>query len=310
MTVITPLIFTFYVSIIYIFPLGLANYGDNHFDHHNDSAKFRNESYYFHKITRVYGGSSVPKIKVRPPSCEESWHTDATPFVAMILYKHSGRLLCMGSIVDKYHILSVKRCFDRITVETLIIVAGYFRPYWGKNSQVKYVEKIIRHDKELALLRLSRRLLFNEFVKPAILPGPKSRKLTDITRMFPPPYGVIGVPVIRWDAPGDRLPRESHYLLKDEHYTDPEDCKKEYEFIHTDFNRMFCTNGNASFCWGCLGAPTVALVGEELVQIGVVYATNCTKFITPIVHVRTDVHDKWIRSNSYMREFVRPTNLQ
>lgn len=251
----------------------------------------------------------LPKIKIRPPSCEESWHTDATPFVVMILYKSSGRLLCMGSIVDKYHVLSAKRCFERTSIETLIVLAGYFRPYWGKNSQVKYVEKIIRHDKELALLRLTRRLLFNEYVKPTVLPGPKSRKLTDITKMFQPPYGVIGIPVIKWDAPGDRLPKESYYSLKDEPYTEPELCKRDYEFIYTDFDRMFCTNGNGSFCWGCLGGPSVALVGNEFVQIGVVYATNCTKVLNPIVHVRTDVHDKWIRSNSYLKEFVEHTVL-
>lgn len=248
--------------------------------------------------------------------CPELDRTEETAFMAVITTKNYGRLLCVGSILDEYHVLTARSCFDKSDAATLTVIAGYQSPYWGKNSQVKYAEKIILHkDKELAIIVLRKPFDFTSTVKPIKIIGPE--KMNDeFEESYPPPYAVVGFEVPEYLEQPALIPRTISYHMIDEKF---EKCDEKCHKFQDD-KLYFCTDGKAGFNWGGMGSPTIIPVQKEFVLVGVLFNYKCTveKEEEPAqqpppaqpteapelpvhhVHIRADRFYKWIKANSYV----------
>lgn len=233
-------------------------------------------------------------------ACDLAFMTEEAPFTAVILFRDSGRLLCMGSIVDEKHILTAKKCYERSDAGDLLVLVGYYKPYWGKWSQVKNVQKIIRHEGEIALLRLRNPIRFTNFVQPSRFPPAQTKRLK-FNDVFKGPFHIVGFPVDRYDVPGDYLKKNKLYTVKEDDFVEFTDCQANYTKLILDEAKAFCTIGNASYCWGGLGGPVLSLMDKtNWIQVGIVVADNCTISTTgPLLAARTDVYGDWIRTNSF-----------
>ncbi|KAK6617885.1 hypothetical protein RUM43_014114 [Polyplax serrata] len=234
--------------------------------------------------------------------CEYAWKTEEVPFTVIVLLKDSGRLLCMGSIVDSRHVLTAKRCYEKCDAADLLVLAGYYKAYWGRDSQVKKVKRIIRHEFEVTLLRLSSPLTFTDYVQPARFPNSGS-KIMKFSDGYSDPFQVVGFFVDRFDVPGDYISKELFYNVKEDSSVTFDDCKTNYTKMNLDEDKMFCILGNATYCWGGWGGPVIKMMETDnpfYLQIGVVVADNCTTDTTgPLLAARTDSYWDWIRGNSF-----------
>lgn len=256
--------------------------------------------------------------------CSELDKTDDTAFVAMIVTRNPGRLLCMGSIIDEYHVLTAKRCFEKNDASGIMIIAGYQSPYYGKNSQVKFAEKVVKHDQELAVLVLKKPFVFSDTVKSIRLIG--TDKITEeFKSAYQEPFkkcGIVGIEIPKYLQQGDYLPKLSSYNMMLEPFMDVEgNCTDAYtDIMEIEKRTMFCTTGKSEFCWTAIGSPSVIMMDKSYVQIGVVVMGMCktskptaaarvnTKAAasdksakyTPNVHIRTDKFHKWIKANSHL----------
>lgn len=64
----------------------------------------------------------------------------------------------MGSIIDERHILTANPCVLNIDVKNLRVLLGYFKAWWGRHSYVYYVEKVLKHEHELVILRVTKNI--------------------------------------------------------------------------------------------------------------------------------------------------------
>lgn len=230
--------------------------------------------------------------------------TESSPFIAIILTKTSGQFLCLGSILDANSILSAKNCFERVEKdEKLYVLAGYLKPYWGRDSQVKRVDKILKDADDLAILKLAHPLELTKTVKKVTLP-PKNVTAILPARDVACEVGVYGFPVNKWDEPGSPLPKTITYHLKSAKVVDTAECEKVYKSKApegTDFTseNLSCIKGEAQFCWGSMGAPVMAMHDKGVIQLGVISMAGCDESQDhPMVNARLAPHISWIEANS------------
>lgn len=233
--------------------------------------------------------------------CPKLHENEDTPFTAIILYKTSGRLLCMGSIVDSTHILSAKRCYERTDAIDVLALVGYSKAWWGNLAQVIKVKKIVRHEYEVVLLRLKREIRYTDYVKPVRLPTSVT-KFNEFAKTYLPPFHVVGFFVDRYDVPGDFIGKEETYAVMEDQDVKYDECAQNYTKLILHKDRLFCVAGNASYCWGGRGAPVLIWKHdqENFLQVGVVIADNCTVDTTgPLLVARLDHYADWIHGNAF-----------
>lgn len=217
----------------------------------------------------------------------------------------------MGSILDEYHVLTAKNCTRKSDPATLTVIAGYQSPYWGKNSQVKYVEKIIIQDKELAIIVLKKPFTITETVQPIRVIGPEKLNEKNFTAAYPPMYFVVGFEVPKSLEQADLVPKESAYHMVEEDWTNETECERCYDIVKDDQNITMCTDGASQFGWGGMGSPVIVVIQKEFVLVGVVLKGQCDKPGTddqprnyPEIpynfFTRTDRYYKWIKANSFI----------
>lgn len=118
------------------------------------------------RLNRFSRNSRVPARVEKPVDCAKLHNTEDTPFVAILLNRATGRFLCMGSIIDEKHILTAVRCVQSTNYKTLRILVGYFKAWWGRHSFVHYVDKVIKSEYELVILRLTLPIQFSRTIRP------------------------------------------------------------------------------------------------------------------------------------------------
>lgn len=231
--------------------------------------------------------------------CDSLHKTDDTPFVALILYKNSGRFLCMGSIIDNIHILTAKICFERAESTEILVVVGYKKPWWGECSQIRGVKTILRSESGLAILRMKSPIVFSKDVLPAKLPTSVT-KYNNFKDTYPGPFQVIGIFTDRFEVPGEPISLDTFYVMKMDTAAAFPDCEANYSRRNLDSLTTFCTIGNASFCWGGWGGPVLEMKENFMIQIGTVILDNCSATTTgPLLSARLDSHADWIRGVAY-----------
>lgn len=210
----------------------------------------------------------------------------------------------MGSILDDYHVLTAKSCFEKADAATITVIAGYLSPYWGRNSQVKYADRIYKHDRDLAIIFLKRPFTFTETVKPLKIIGPEKMNL-DVDKAYPSPCAIVGFELAQYLEQADFIPRETAYQLVYEKFDD-KNCTACFKYDDKKDKTLFCTDGKSEFTWGHMGSPTVITIEKEYVQMGVIINGICNKKtpsdtkIDPNLHVRIDRHYRWIKANSFI----------
>ncbi len=81
----------------------------------------------------------------------------------------SGEIACKGHLLDKAHGISAASCFDDISADQFLVVAGGSVP---RNQQFRRISSIIKHENynpitgeyDVAILKLDDSLVFNEFI--------------------------------------------------------------------------------------------------------------------------------------------------
>lgn len=98
-------------------------------------------------------------------NCKKAHATESTPWTAIILHKDSGKVVCLGSIIDNKHILTARKCITNTEPTEFKILLGYYKAYWGRHSQVKMVDKVHKHPHGLVILELTKTITFSKTVK-------------------------------------------------------------------------------------------------------------------------------------------------
>lgn len=220
----------------------------------------------------------------------------------------------MGSIIDEYHVLTAKNCLENSDAATLMIIGGYASPYFGRNSQVKFAARIMKHEKDIATIRLQKPFTITKTVKPVRIIGPEN--MNDKIEV---PYkdsngqnifGIVGYTIPKHLVRTDYLPKPSAYIMHDDKLNTGT-CGSCYSEKDADYE--FCTDGHGNFSWAGVGSPTLIVREKQYIQIAVVIKGKCTvekyppdpapgqpRILTPYLHVRIDKFHKWIKANSYI----------
>lgn len=235
------------------------------------------------------------------PTCPQMGSTSHTPFIALLLYKTSGKFMGMGSIIDKKSVITAAQVVTKSLNKpyTLLILAGRLNSWWGEGSQVQQATEIFVIDLGLALVSLKHGLTFNKNVSPIKIPEHIVPEAA-FKEVYGDNWAVFGVQRSSWDIPGEELPKTSIYLMKVESKpASADECK--FVYPDTDFNKtiMECTFANGSFNWGCLGSPTVAVTKKNrVVQIGIVVKTTLADTENFHFHLLLQYFHMWIRAHS------------
>lgn len=249
------------------------------------------------------------------PICSILNNTEATRFIVLIVVSNSGRLLCMGSIIDESHILTARTCFTEVNIGSLLVIANYLSPYFGRNSQVKFIDKVINHPHQLSMVVLERPLEFGLGVGPIQQMTPREFLRFPLEE-YGEDYYIAGFLLSKFTTRGESLLKTDLYTIGSEKVLKQFECLKRIkkgknEFYKKVYDRtiMFCSAGESELCWTAVGSPTMMRVDGKYVQVGVVYGASCEANPTKsekenkpelTVHVRVDKFLKWIQTNSFM----------
>jgi len=221
----------------------------------------------------------------------------------------SSEHYCGGTIIDKRWILTAAHCFNS-GISGIKIVAGEYnlRTYEGSEQKIR-VERLFKHPQyggnanmrnDIALLKLSQDLRFNNYVQPACL-----AKLANEVSDYAPGSNVV---VSGW---GNLLANyaKSHYPSMLHVVTVPlisdASCKRRNIYGSQISYSMVCAGklgiGGKDACQGDSGGPLVRNIRGKWTVLGVVsWGYGCGRSDKPGVYTRVARFEKWIEDTMKM----------
>ncbi|XP_050957605.1 uncharacterized protein LOC127158567 [Labeo rohita] len=232
-----------------------------------------------------------PKIVGGQNAVKGSW-----PWQASINYIPNGDLVCGGSLINKDWVLSAVQCFQELNTSTTVIYLGRHQQIGANPHEIsRRVDQIVIHpeynpknfDNDIALVKLSSSVTFNEYISPVCLAATGSTfaegteswitgwgELNFGSNLFPAILQEVKVPVV-----------SNTY------------CKSVYGSAFRD--SMMCAGPTEGGKGACIGDGGGALVikDSQWIQSGIlIFTVNCTAPKYPGGYTRVSEYQSWISS--------------
>ncbi|XP_055847604.1 serine protease easter-like isoform X2 [Episyrphus balteatus] len=261
------------------------------------------------RSNRMYGGS-ITKL-------------DEYPWMALIEYDKGNNLYghqCGGSLINKRYVLTAAHCISQLPQNWKLhrVRLGEWDTSTNPDCEVDTrgieecadphvdvtIEQVIPHEKflksnrfhDIGLIRLSRNINYNDFIRPICLPLKDSLKRST--------FDGIKMDVSGWGKTEQGTP--SNVKLKAEVPVVPlYECQRIYSERSVDLGTsQMCAGGQQGTCTGDSGGPLIGLDSTNKQQVyyfiaGVVSfgPTSCGLKDWPTVYTRVSEYVDWIQQN-------------
>ncbi|XP_073688771.1 trypsin-like [Garra rufa] len=233
-----------------------------------------------------------PKIVGGQDAVEGSW-----PWQASINYASTEGLICGGSLINKDWVLSAAQCFVSIPPSSIKIYLGRHRRIGENPNEIsRNVIQIINHpkydpdthDNDIALVKLSSSVTFNDYISPICLAAAGSTFAED-TESWVTGWGTLS-------SEGNNFATILQEVMIP--VVSKKACNSAYANSITD--NMLCaglTEGGKDSCKGDGGGPMVHNNGSHWFQSGIAsFGIGCALPTFPGVYTKVSEYQDWISS--------------